>query len=403
VVLGLLLISVVTCQEPSRIKVILTGRVSEGFLIRDFFLSEPLTDPLVIPSRDLPGGYKEGRKTVRVYFPRTYEDLASYDFIIFAGTDVLYFTQTQQRWIHDAIRDHGMGGLNSRSVLSGIYYPQWVSSVAQKAFPNDVDAVIKGLWWKFHTSMQIVLNEDPALPPVMTMFEGKPIKWTLSNYDAMVVRPRPGSTIWSWIRGPFPELAIPKPGYTPHLISWKYGKGTTWTCHDRLCNWWQDIDANPYGLDMIMNMVLYSTGRPLPKDIEVIHTIRRMFSEYQTRKRLILGTMELGEKFGASMSRAEERMVKLNDQYRDAMRSYLLQREEETLDKVTKLVASSKEADNIATRELRAALMWVYFINWLVVTGTLMISGFVVWTLMVRRRLYKEVVTTELRGYRLEA
>ena len=42
------------------------------------------------------------------------------------------------------------------------------------------------------------------------------------------------------------------------------------------------------------------------------------------------------------------------------------------------------------------ALMWIYIIEWFTVTATLFISGFLLWTLMVRRRLYGEVGVTRL-------
>jgi hypothetical protein len=41
------------------------------------------------------------------------------------------------------------------------------------------------------------------------------------------------------------------------------------------------------------------------------------------------------------------------------------------------------------------ALLWVYLIEWLAVTGTCLAAGFVLWTLMVRRRLYKEIAVTK--------
>jgi len=382
-----------------RIKIILTGRAYEGSLMKNWFVSEPMMDPVAIPSRDVPGGIEEGKRYVRMYFPRTYERLAEYEFVIFEGTEMVHFSSTQQRWLHDAVRDHGMGGLNSRSLLSGVYYGQWIASVTQLAFPNDVDAVITGPWWKFDQTMEIVLNEDPSLKPVLLMFRGKPIKWTLTRYDAMVVVPRPGATIWSWIKGPFPELSIPWPGYTPHLISWKYGNGTTWTCHDRTVNWWQDVrDANPYGLDMIMNMVLYSTERDLPQDIDVIHSIRKRFTEFRTRKQLVISTIEFGQKFGASMAKAEAGLAGLEGQYLAARDAYVDQREAETSEMVDRLIEDSRQANDVAMEELNRALLWIHVINWLVVCGTFMASGFVLWTLMVRRRLYREVASTRLGG-----
>lgn len=43
------------------------------------------------------------------------------------------------------------------------------------------------------------------------------------------------------------------------------------------------------------------------------------------------------------------------------------------------------------------ALFWVYVTEWLVVTGTLLASSFVVWTLIVKGGLYREVEQTRLR------
>ena len=43
------------------------------------------------------------------------------------------------------------------------------------------------------------------------------------------------------------------------------------------------------------------------------------------------------------------------------------------------------------------ALFWVYLTEWLVVASTGMVGAVVVWTVMVRRRLYRESGVTRLR------
>jgi hypothetical protein len=43
------------------------------------------------------------------------------------------------------------------------------------------------------------------------------------------------------------------------------------------------------------------------------------------------------------------------------------------------------------------ALFWIYVSEWSVVTGTFLLCSFVVWSLMVKRRLYREVEETKLR------
>jgi len=38
--------------------------------------------------------------------------------------------------------------------------------------------------------------------------------------------------------------------------------------------------------------------------------------------------------------------------------------------------------------------LWIYLVEWLAVTATMMISGIAVWSLMIRRRYFKEVRST---------
>jgi hypothetical protein len=45
-----------------------------------------------------------------------------------------------------------------------------------------------------------------------------------------------------------------------------------------------------------------------------------------------------------------------------------------------------------------AALFWIFVTEWLVVSGTGLICGFAIWTLMVRRRMYREVGITRGGG-----
>jgi hypothetical protein len=44
------------------------------------------------------------------------------------------------------------------------------------------------------------------------------------------------------------------------------------------------------------------------------------------------------------------------------------------------------------------ALLWVYIIEWLTVLGTSAIVGTILWSLMIRRRLYRQVATTRFEA-----
>jgi hypothetical protein len=294
----------------------------------------------------------------------------------------------------------GTGGLNSRSLLSGIYYPEWAVSATQKAFPNDVDALTSmgSTIFRSGKDLQIILEEGPEVPQVMSMFKDKNIWWNLNDYSCGRLIPREGATVVSWIKGPFADLATVKAGCTPHLMFWTYGKGITWTSHDRLVNWWQDPLANPYGLDMIMNMILFSEGRDLPEDIDIVHEIRSKIVEYNTRQLLVLATIEFGERFGANMDPVLVELGVVGETRDNADDHYLSQ--DYLLAREGYLGAIKEMEDlNVAAMDRKdRAMVWVYLVQWFVVSGTSMATGFVVWTLMVRRRLYRQVQVTRFTG-----
>ncbi len=399
----ILVVLLMPCQglheKTGKIKTLLTGRVTDRHLISSWFLNEPMVSPLFVPSRDVPGGDAEIRKFVRIYFPRTYEGVQVQDFMLFCGTIMNMFSPLQQRWMHDAVVD-GTGGVNSRSLLSGIYYPEWAASQTQKAFPNDAEAVMaSGAMFRSDKEVLIVLEEESGLPPVLTMFKDKNVQWHLTGYSCGLVIPRQGAKVWSWIRGPFADMATDKPGCTPHVISWQYGKGITWTTHDRLVNWWQDPVANPYGLDMIMNMILYSTGRNLPEDVELVHDIRSRIVEFKTRQLLVLAVVEFGESFGASMDPVLRELGRIVDRRREADELYLMQEYLQSRAAYVNAIANLEELSLDAMERKDRAMLWVYLVQWFTVSGTSMFAGFLLWSLMVRRRLYRQVKVTRFAGW----
>ena len=62
-------------------------------------------------------------------------------------------------------------------------------------------------------------------------------------------------------------------------------------------------------------------------------------------------------------------------------------------DVAASLQAMLEEAEKEAVKLKNQALFWVYVIEWLAITGTAMLTGFLTWSLMVRRKLYREVKT----------
>jgi len=76
---------------------------------------------------------------------------------------------------------------------------------------------------------------------------------------------------------------------------------------------------------------------------------------------------------------------------------YLDQSYQGALDSVRESMEKLKSIEELAIEIKNQALMWVYITEWLAVTGTGLLCGFVIWTLMIRRGLYREIETTRLR------
>jgi len=56
-----------------------------------------------------------------------------------------------------------------------------------------------------------------------------------------------------------------------------------------------------------------------------------------------------------------------------------------------------KDLQSLASKLCKRAMIWVYVVDWLAITGTSMVCVFLLWSLMVRRRMYREVGTTRTR------
>ncbi len=79
---------------------------------------------------------------------------------------------------------------------------------------------------------------------------------------------------------------------------------------------------------------------------------------------------------------------------RDIDESYLDQKYQETLSKMRNLEREFESAQETAMEIKDNALLWVYTVEYLTVLGTILASGAVLWSVLVKRSLYREVKTT---------
>ncbi len=392
-------------------KVLVAGLEGELRLAAAWLEIDPLTNPSVVPARaqDSSWSVPEIRRFVRLYFPRNYERLLEFEYMILAQIDlgIPCFSVAQQQMLYDSIYVGGLGGMNTRSVMSMHIYisTPWAQSVLSDAFPNDADAVVSTDYTLHQYPMRVVINTNENVPPVYKPYKDLPgVEYSFAGaYGTNLAIPKPGAVVVSYSVGPhpvgyagaYPDPRFQSPGWIPHSMYWKFGKGITWTHQDMFGQYWNTL-YNPYAPDMVLAEIIYSTGRKLPDDVVQLHRLRVKFTDFSSYTSFINAIMDFIDKFGANPGPIASQMVEISKRNKNARDLYLDQAFEESsavMDEVLRdIVALRDQSLKLKDR----ALLWIYVVEWLSVTGIALIAGFAVWTLMVRRRLYREVARTRM-------
>ena len=89
-------------------------------------------------------------------------------------------------------------------------------------------------------------------------------------------------------------------------------------------------------------------------------------------------------------------LYKADEQIKEVNQMYLNLELDESLALAKELVSELNHATELALKLRKQALRWTHLIEWLTITGTSLTAGFVAWTTMIERRLYKDIETTRL-------
>ncbi len=360
--------------------------VGEVIANNQMFIDMMGTDPrfqlvATVPCNILVLPYEQALKFVRIYLPRRYADLVS-------GTDAMMFhdfspkilTDKYLEWFRQGVYD-GIGLLlvefAQRASMCGMEY--WQETSLYDAFPADlypncIEAIHGRQYYK-------IVQHGPLVdfPDMEKMI----MNW---GWHGDLI-PREGTTIWAVWRG----------RGTPALVSRPYGAGTVlhynhgWdTIPDDVKRSWR------YLPDYVFNHLCFVTGLDFPDDLELVHEVRALFSSMDGQTRMAISVIEFIDTFGANLRPFEIKLAGMNDQRLQAERAFI---EGDMIRAGDIMRRANEEMTQISNEMMKAknrAMLWVFVIEWLSVTGTGMVCGFILWTVMVRRRLYREVVVTRL-------
>ena len=331
------------------------------------------------------------KKYVRIYFPRTKQDLFDrYSFVVFPDANIKPFSNTQIEWLKEGFQDKGISALvtlgGDLASYSRIYFYDWQSSVLSDVVPMKLTGDQREGRGAFRIK---ILRDDP---PVLSMFRPLGIEKFVGDGQTAPI-PKEASTVWA--NAEVFDFGVS----APWLISWKPGPegGTFWAIADDLDHtWWWPFGPSPnrYAEDVFLNIAFHSFGRTLPQDIEVVHRLRTMFEMSRRTTLMIIGTMELAEKFGGNSFKVEQALGELKGTYEVAKGEYSSGDYQGAMDTLEKAAVQADGVMDMAFKLKDDAMFYAYVIQWLVTSGTLLLSGSILYTLMVRRRLYKAMEST---------
>jgi len=339
-------------------------------------------------------------RMIRVYMPRSYSDLTSrFDVLILANANREAVTPHNTEMLTQGVREGGMGLLMCggwESFGGAFARPPWGDTSIGALLPtNDVpDTYVLQPAGDLRLIIDRPDNEfikslpwDPT-QPFMTNFEHNIVRAkegadVLAHVESAMFKDHPGMVTWE-IEGGVRTFAVTGeiigPGSEPGQIHTMCWRGGPWK----------------YAIDFGSNLMIYLDRRPVPQDLELVHAVRSKMFETTTRKALLVGLLEFCDSFGANTDGIVGRIDEAQALISDAIPRYLELHFEEVLETYDQVGTMLNEIEQEAIRVKNRTLLWVYIIEWTVVTGTSMVCGVLLWSLMIRRRLYREVQTTKL-------
>ncbi len=405
--LGLLVFAVLVphAHGADRIPLILIGHVVSTFNpVTTFLDPDPSVRYTIVPTSEsyaAPLSDEDAKRWVKKYFPRTYESLAGFDFAMYSIPYMLPFTDRQISWLRESVRNGDSSALTDQGGLrlDFQYAEFWFTSGMSEIFANDAETVLQ-TGKVTYTNIGYFIEVNPSVPhqvlgPLVPLgIEDIP---TLGLFHAL---PKEGSVVAAVAKGRFTEIPG-APVDPPWLMRYEYGRGSTWTLCDNFVNpfwcgmYYGDVEGD-LQTDVLMNIIWYSVGWELPEDPLLVHRMRISFRDYLAKRGLEVSLIEFVDRLGANLVPAENTLNRADEAKFEAEEQYLEQDYEAASESLSRAFTLLEEASQISLKQKRRALLWIYTIEWTAVSGTLMICGVAVYTLMVRRRYYRQVETTRL-------
>lgn len=361
------------------------------------FIPEPWIDVARIPASDYWRAAHEGflgesvPRFMRRYMPRTYNDmLGKFDVIILSDANVHMFQLQYLEWFKRAVEDAGFGltMVGGDETFGGTgSHPSWGPTPVGEILPVEC---ITGLHPK--DTLFVPRLEKPNHPLLASLpLDESPFPAFL-GIAATITRRGADEIARLQASGLVGGHAI-----WPFLVEWDWANGrvfaftSDWTAASGdLFLLWDYYD------DFCINLMLHLAGVDIPQDRELLHQVRARIREYQMNKIFLYAMIEFIEKFGAQTMEVEKKILEAEEYKLEADGLYMNMDLDIALTSIQVALDEIRQADALAVKMKNSALFYVYLIEWFAVTGVSLLAGSILYQLMIRRKMYREITTTKL-------
>jgi uncharacterized membrane protein len=353
---------------------------------------DPTLDLTAVPATRYDLADQQIQRHMRLYMPRTYSALvADFDVVYISAAGVRNFRLEWLSWFKKAVEEEGIGFCmtgGSESFGGRGSDPSWGENPVGEILPVTVS------WTPMDLHYWNVIRVDMADP-------GDGMMRSLPWHDAppfffmnLDCRPKEGATVPAYA-----DIAGHEKRAYPLLAEWSRGEGRSVAMTpDPIGGGPEDFTEWEYWPDMMINLMIYAfDGNPSP-DYEVVHNLRLTLTTYHSARSVALSVMDFADKMGASLREAELMLSRANEKLSDARQLYVEGEMSEAASTMSQAHELLDEAGRMAVEAKNRTMVWVFLVEWLAVSGTLLLSGVVVYSLLVKRKMYKEVAATRIRG-----
>ena len=333
------------------------------------------------------------RKAMRLYMPRSKKDMVTkYDVIWLDDTSYVGFPPKTLEWMAEGCKVDGLGlimGGGPEAFGAGYGFPSWGDTVLADVMPVGVTTETGG----YVRNVVTARNDELASRTPWDEYEKHNL---FAGHN--VVSLRPGSNEISQL--------VPTMGGAKHSgwTWWDIGEGrffasptgfrgpigspTIVTSAGVSFIYWKHYP------DFVSSIAYFTAGLTPPEDFQLLHLNRLKFREIDDRMRTVAGTIDFISRFGADTSRVDRKLSEAKARLVEAKGYFVDLNLEESRRIADEAIGILEDAYVLALRAKDKALFWIFLTEWLVVTATGLLTGGVVWALMVKRRLYREVSVT---------